>query len=124
MPCPNSARERCITIGFRCSPEQNENINRLVSMSGMTKQDYILAKLNDCKIEATPSVRLYKGLCDAAKSIYLELRRLHAASELDEQTVRVMNTLVGILRDLGGFDEKEVSQTGQEDFGMMNMTRG
>ena len=123
MPYPNSARERSVTIGFRCSPEQNENINRLVNMSGMTKQDYILAKLNDCKIEVNPSIRLYKGLSDAAKSIYLELRRIHGTSELEEQTVCVVDAFAGILKDLGGFDEEEVSQTGQEDFGMMNMSR-
>lgn len=123
MPCPNSARDKRTTISFRCTPEQAANIDRLVAMSGMPKQDYIMAKLTDCEIHATPNTRLYKGLGDAAKSICLELRRIHAADELDERTVAVMETLTSILKDLGAFDAHEVSQAQAEGAHMLNMSR-
>ena len=39
MPCPNSARERSVTIGFRVTPEQARRIDLMARASGMTKQD-------------------------------------------------------------------------------------
>ena len=39
MPCPNSARERSVTIGFRVTPEQARRIDLMARTSGMTKQD-------------------------------------------------------------------------------------
>ena len=36
MPCPNSARERSITIGFRVTPEQARRIDLMARTSGMT----------------------------------------------------------------------------------------
>ena len=41
MPCPNSARERSVTIGFRVTPEQARRIDLMARTSGMTKQDYL-----------------------------------------------------------------------------------
>ena len=47
MPCPNSARKRSKTMAFRVSPEEYERITNLAKLSGMDKQDFILAKLMD-----------------------------------------------------------------------------
>ena len=33
-------RFRCITVGFRVSPEEHEHINKAVAMSGLSKQEY------------------------------------------------------------------------------------
>ena len=33
-------RFRNITVGFRVSPEENEEINRAVALSGLSKQEY------------------------------------------------------------------------------------
>lgn len=124
MACPNSARQKKVTIGFRCSPEDAALIDRLVAMSGMTKQDYIMAKLSDHEITATPNVRMLKGLQDAAKDIFLELRRIRKGSEINAETEAAITALVGILKDLGAYDEDEVSDTEQEAMDIMNMARG
>ena len=44
----NKNRWRSKTIGFRVSPEEDEQINRYVKLSGLTKQDYITRRLT-CK---------------------------------------------------------------------------
>lgn len=44
MPCPNSARERSVTIGFRVTPEQARRIDLMARTSGMTKQDYLYSR--------------------------------------------------------------------------------
>lgn len=38
-------RFRSKTIGFRVSPEEDRKINLAVSISGLTKQDYIVKRL-------------------------------------------------------------------------------
>ena len=43
----NHNRFRSQTIAFRVSPEEDKQINFAVSLSGMTKQDYITHKLLD-----------------------------------------------------------------------------
>ena len=35
-------RWRNITVAFRVSPEEDEQIERLVRLTGLTKQDYII----------------------------------------------------------------------------------
>ena len=124
MACPNSARERKVTIGFRCSPADALLIDRLVSMSGMTKQNYIMAKLSDHEITATPNVRMLKGLQDAAKDIFLELRRIRKGSEVSAETEAAITVLAGILKDLGAYNEDEVSDSEQEAMDIMNIVRG
>ena len=46
MPCENSARKRSKTMAFRCTPEAQAHM-RDGSLSGMSRQDYIIAKLTD-----------------------------------------------------------------------------
>ena len=36
----NHNRWRNITVGFRVSPEENEQLNRAVALSGLPKQEY------------------------------------------------------------------------------------
>lgn len=52
----NHNRFRSRTIAFRVSPEEDEQINIAVSLSGMTKQDYITYKL----LDRTINVRIKK----------------------------------------------------------------
>ncbi|WP_417137382.1 plasmid mobilization protein [Paratractidigestivibacter faecalis] len=45
MPCENSARKRSKTMAFLCTPEERKLICEMVAWSGMSRQDYIIAKL-------------------------------------------------------------------------------
>lgn len=61
------ARDRCnrwrnVTVAFRMSPEENEHLNHLVHLSGMTKQDYIIARLLQKEIVVHGNPRVYKAL--------------------------------------------------------------
>ena len=40
-------RWRNITVAFRVSPEEDEQIERLVKLTGLTKQDYIMRRLTE-----------------------------------------------------------------------------
>ena len=55
-------RFRCITVGFRVSPEEQEEINRAVSLSGLTKQEYCYQKCMNRDIVVQPNPRVHKAL--------------------------------------------------------------
>ena len=76
MPCPNDHRKRSVTVGFRISPEENRRLDRLVALGGMTKQDYIMKRLECEEVTVVPSVRVYKQLRDDMRLVYRELSRI------------------------------------------------
>ena len=55
-------RHRSITVGFRVSPEENEQINRAVAVSGLPKQEYCYRRCLDREITVLPNPRVYKAL--------------------------------------------------------------
>ena len=64
MPCPNSARERSVTIGFRVTPEQARRVDLMARASGMTKQDYLYKRALEEEIVVRPDARVHKMLRD------------------------------------------------------------
>ena len=111
MPCPNSARKRSKTMAFRVSPEEYERITNLAKLSGMDKQDFIMAKLMDHEIVVKPSTRVYKALKGTMAEIYMQLLRIRAGGEISastEATLQVLSTIFAGLepsekRLFGGF---------------------
>lgn len=64
MPCPNDHREKSVTVGFRMTPEQKRWLDRVADESGMTKQDFITARLHDEAITVAPNIRVCRALRD------------------------------------------------------------
>ncbi len=79
MPCPNEARVRSKTMAFRCTPEEYELIGRMAGVCGMSKQEYIMAKLTDTEITVVSSPRTRKAMKEWIDSLSENLQRgLHA----------------------------------------------
>lgn len=122
MPCPNEARKRSVTIGFRVTPEFNCVLDLMVAASGMTKQDYITAKLSDIEINVRTNVRIQKALKDSMTDVYRELRRIRKAGDMDEELTAVVKTLSKIFIALQ--DDSVVSDIEQEHSAIFGMNRG
>ncbi len=84
MPCENSARKRSKTMAFRCTPEERKLICEMAAWSGMSRQDYIIAKLTDTKVEVKPSVSVQKALKDSMTELAKEVRLAASYGELSE----------------------------------------
>ena len=82
MPCENSARKRSKTMAFRCTPEEHKLICEMAAWSGMSRQDYIIAKLTDNQIEVRPSVSVQKALKDSMAELAKEVRLAASYCEL------------------------------------------
>ncbi len=93
-------RFRSITVGFRVSPEEQEQLNRAVALSGLPKQEYCYRKCMDRTITVQPNPRVYKALKYALADVLEELKRISAGSqpsnELLEDIALINATLNGI----------------------------
>lgn len=75
-------RWRNLTIAFRVSPEENEAINEAVALSGLTKQEFIVSKLQDRSVVVMKNPRVFKMLSDKMDAILSELKRLKDTKEI------------------------------------------
>lgn len=81
---PSHNRFRSQTIAFRVSPEEDKQINIAVSLSGMTKQDYITYKLLDRTINVKASCKVHRAVYDRLTEVLEQLKRLNDGREIDD----------------------------------------
>lgn len=96
-------RFRNITVGFRVSPEENEQINTAVALSGLPKQEYCYRKCLSRDIVVQGNPRVYKALRDHMESILEQLKRIEAGRSVDDS---LLTTIDLITRILGGMKEE------------------
>jgi len=94
-------RIRSVTVGFRVSPEEAREIDALVALSGLTKQDYILRRLTDREVTVHPSVRVQRAVQDQAMLCYEELRRIEHAGDVTPELAHVLSVLAETFAELG-----------------------
>lgn len=70
-------RFRSKTIAFRVSPEEDDYLNRLVAMSGLTKQDYLINRVLDKTVLVNGNPRVFKALKKQMNEIIDQLNRLN-----------------------------------------------
>lgn len=102
MPCENSARKRSKTMAFRCTPEEYELIANMAAWSGMSRQDYIMARLTGTEVTVRPSSRTQRALCDSMKSL---AERLLAVCDVDELDADLQRQLALVMEIFNGFGE-------------------
>ena len=98
----NHNRWRSKTIAFRVSPEENEQIEIAVRLSGLTKQDYITRRLLDRAVVVQGNPRVYKALRDQLAAVLKELRRIEARGGVGDE---LLSTIDLISVTLGGMKE-------------------
>ena len=95
-------RFRCITVGFRVSPEEHEHINKAVAMSGLSKQEYCYRRCLERDIVVQGNPRVYKALKDQLAEVLVELKRIEAGASIDDELLENINV---ITRTLDGFNK-------------------
>ncbi len=95
-------RLRSKTVAFRVSPEEAMRLDALVAMSGLTKQDYIIARLLDQGVTVVPSSRVQKGMEEGMQMIYAELLRLGQGETVQPEVVDLLQMLVTLFAGFGG----------------------
>ena len=101
MPYENSARKRSKTMAFRCTPEERKLICEMAAWSGMSRQDYIIAKLTDTQVEVRPSVSVQKALKDSMAELAKEVRLAASYGELSDSLQQRIELVMRFFLALG-----------------------
>lgn len=99
----NRGRWRNVSIGFRMSPEESEDLNARVKLSGLTKQDYIVNRLLERDVIVKPSSRLFKSFREQIAELLTELARIENGEKIDEELLAIIETLA---KTYNGLQEK------------------
>lgn len=114
-------RHRNVTVAFRVSREESDLLNRLVALSGLTKQDYITSKLLDREVTVVPSSRTRKALRDEMIAVYRELRRIRDDTGISPELETVISAIAAEFIRLGAVDDK--SDVEKEDRAISTLAR-
>ena len=89
------------------SPEENQQIQAAVQLSGLTKQDYITRRLlcRDVVVQGNP--RVYKALRNQLADVFTELQRIEAGNRIDDELLDLIEMIVAIMGGLKGENENE-----------------
>ena len=96
----HQGRWRSKAVAFRLSPEEDQQLETAVRLSGLTKQDYITDRLlcRDVVVQGNP--RVYKALRDEMYKILQELCRIEkggcVSGELLETINLINKTMAGL----------------------------
>ena len=94
-------RFRSITVGFRVSPEEFEELNRAVALSGLPKQEYCYRKCMNRDIVVQGNPRVYKQLKVNLEMVLSELKRIENGVEINAElleTIQLINTTLNGLK--------------------------
>ena len=93
----NHNRWRSKTVAFRVSPEENEQLDRFVSLSGLTKQDYITRRLlcKDVVVQGNP--RVLKALKNQFAAVLEQLQRIEAGAGVDDELMDTIELMITIM---------------------------
>lgn len=91
-------RLRSKTIAFRLSDAERDELDRMVSLSGMLKQDYILSRLLNKDVIIKGNPRVFKALKGELSDIHAELLRISSGKEPSGEfleTIRIVSEVLG-----------------------------
>ena len=91
-----------ITVGFRVSPEENEQINRAVALSGLPKQEYCYRRCLNRDITVTPNPRVFKALIQNMTSILAELKRVGQGENPRQELLEDIALITKMMSDMKG----------------------
>ena len=111
-------RWRNVTIAFRMSPEENEELNNRVKLSGFrTKQDYIIQSVLHQKVVAMGNPLMLVQFRKNLQQIERELERIEKASDMDGELLTPIRSMLEILEE---FKEQTRSLAGIKELTIPN----
>ena len=93
-------------VAFRVSPEEDEQLEIAVRLSGLTKQDYIVRRLQEKEIVVVGNPRVYKALKNELEKVLEQLERIEAGAGVSRD---LLDTIELITKTMQGMkDEKSL----------------
>lgn len=89
-----------MTVGFRVSPEEAKLLDRIVSLSGLNKQDYIIRQLLNRKIIVQGNPKVYKALKNQLAAVLDELRRIESGGTVSDELLDLIRQIAEIMKGM------------------------
>lgn len=106
-------RWRNVTIAFRMSPEENEELDKRVKLCGyQTRQEYIIESVLYQKITAVGNPLMLVQFRKQLRDIETELKRLNTLNDVGEELFTPIRTMLEILN---GFVEGRNTDENKKD---------
>lgn len=97
-------RWRNKTVAFRMSPQEDKQLEKAVALSGLTKQDYIIRRLQNKDIVVVGNPRVFKALRNQLAAVLEDLQRIESGGQVDEE---LLETIQLITVTMNGMKEGE-----------------
>lgn len=95
-------RWRNKTVAFRISPEEDEQLETAVRLSGLTKQDYIIRRLQHREVVVQGNPRVYKMLRNELAAVLTELQRIASGKQIDDDLLDTIQLITATMDGLKG----------------------
>ena len=97
-------RFRSITVGFRVSPEERDELNRAVALSGLSKQEYCYRRCMEREVVVQPNTRVYKMLKNQMEIVFEELQRISVGENIQPELLDTIKLITVTMQGMKGED--------------------
>ena len=96
----NHNRWRGKTVAFRMSPEETNQLDAFVQMSGLPKQDYLIQRALQREVVVQGNPRVYKGLRIQMETVHEELQKIEDNYLIDDELLDRVEQIITILKSM------------------------
>lgn len=82
------------------SPEEDEQINIAVSLTGMTKQDFIINKLLDRTINIKGNCKIQRAVFDRLTEVLEQLKQIESFDKINDELMDNIILILDVANDL------------------------
>ena len=90
-------RWRNVVVGFRMSPQEAEELNAKVSLSGLSKQDYLIKSCLGEELHIVCGRKVAREMQMYLEAILEELQNMETTEEMDEELLTPLKHILEIL---------------------------
>ena len=100
----NHNRTKNITVAFRVTETECNELNMRVKLSGLSKQNYLTNRVLQRDIVVIGNPRVYKALRDKVTEILEELKKSRGNDEINVETLIAIQAVTEVLNGLNKND--------------------
>ena len=90
-------RWRSKTVAFRMSPEEAQQLDTFVMLSGLKKQDYLINRVLQREIVVKGNPRTYKALRNQLAEVQELLKFFSSVGEISDELIDVISQIAATL---------------------------
>lgn len=93
-------RFRSKIVSFRVSEQEWQQLDFAYKLSGMTKQDYLISRMQNQEIKIQPNPRMYKALKDELNTVLTQLQQIKLGEKLEVELLETINIIATTMNQL------------------------